>query len=219
MCNQSNVDVSNNTYNNSDKEKKCCSRSNEGILLWKRATYIAIGIALVLQVVVRVVYSTSKSRASAVDHRPSSNNDTSVISSPACSVYVPGAGFSGFFFMLGRLQTLTTNFSSSDMGKDYYCFSAGCLGVVATMISNYTVDEVAAIAFQVQQQWSNGELSRYDLTQAFVDKLLPPHHDDNNEESFRSELLSKVNIITTVSSSSSTLSQQVRTARTNQSYN
>jgi|NOAtaT_6_FD_contig_81_74274_length_1114_multi_3_in_0_out_0_1 hypothetical protein len=156
-----------------------------------------IGIALVLQLA-RTAYSNSYSGKA--------SHSRMVSTSPVCNVYVPGAGFSGFFFMLGRLQSLP---SSSQ--KNYYCFSAGCLGVVATLISNYTAEEVTDLAFQIQKQWSNGELSRYDLTEAFVNKLLPPHYD----ESFSStDLLSKVNIITTVSSSASILSQHVRTAKT-----
>jgi len=90
--------------------------------------------------------------------------------------------------MLGRLKSLP---KSSE--RNYYCYSAGCLGVVATL-SNITEEKVIEIAFDVQQQWLNGELSRFELTQAFVDKLVPPN------TYFTSEF-TKIKIITTTSSS------------------
>lgn len=196
MCNQNlHTNTSSSDHSTCNTRTLSFFRANDR-QVWKNAFYIA-GIALALQLV-RLVYSRSNGETA--------NLSRVVSASSVCNVYVPGAGFSGFFFMLGRLQTLP---SSSQ--NNYYCFSAGCLGVVATLISNYTVEEVTDIAFQVQKQWSNGELTRYDLTDAFVNKLLPPHHDESISSS---ELLSKVNIITTVSSSASVLSQHVRTATT-----
>jgi hypothetical protein len=65
-----------------------------------------IGIALVLQLA-RTAYSNSYSGKA--------SHSRMVSTSPVCNVYVPGAGFSGFFFMLGRLQSLP---SSSQ--KNYY---------------------------------------------------------------------------------------------------
>ena len=41
------------------------------------------------------------------------------------SVYVPGGGFSGFWFHLGYLHTFGSQQNMNDY--DYYCFSAGCL--------------------------------------------------------------------------------------------
>jgi len=58
------------------------------------------------------------------------------------SVYVPGGGFSGFWFILGHL------FSISDPSDHvYYCYSSGCLGVLALLLdstnsgSNVTLSE------------------------------------------------------------------------------
>ena len=48
-------------------------------------------------------------------------------------LYIPGAGFSGFFYTLGRLNTLLHG--AIDQHEDeYYCFSAGCLALVASFM-------------------------------------------------------------------------------------
>jgi len=43
------------------------------------------------------------------------------------SVYLPGGGFSGFWFHLGYLHSIP---SESLHEHDYYCYSAGCLGTL-----------------------------------------------------------------------------------------
>lgn len=46
------------------------------------------------------------------------------------SVYIPGGGFSGFWFHLGYLQSMNMDNHLHDY--DYYCFSSGCLGKQTT---------------------------------------------------------------------------------------
>jgi len=82
------------------------------------------------------------------------------------SVYVPGGGFSGFWFTLGRLQSIP---NKHDM--EYYCYSAGCLGVVA-ILSDYTMEDMWNMAHGVQVQWQRGEISRYQVVTNFLDELL-----------------------------------------------
>jgi len=117
------------------------------------------------------------------------------------SVYVSGGGFSGFWFTLGRLKSIP------DPLKDYYCYSSGCLGVVATL-GNYSMEEMYSIARDKQLRWQRGELDRYDVVEAFIDDLLldprrrssgasSENHDAWGTAAMNNPvLLSKLNIIT-----------------------
>lgn len=87
------------------------------------------------------------------------------------SIYVPGGGFSGFWFTLGRLNSI-----EEPLNKKYYCYSAGCLGVVA-MLSNVTMESAYGYAAGAQKRWQRGELSRYDVTETFVNGLLYDYED------------------------------------------
>jgi len=114
------------------------------------------------------------------------------------TICVPGGGFSGFWFTLGRFHSLEhpqqKNYldtpPSSHMqaknpsnGKDltthsfqatntlYECFSAGCLVVVATALDR-SFEEVLGLAQNSQLLWQQGKLSRYDIVEHFVDGLL-----------------------------------------------
>ena len=122
------------------------------------------------------------------------------------SVYVPGAGFSGCWFTLGRLKSIPNPAS-----KSYYCYSAGCLGVVATL-SDRSMEEMSDLAFGVQRMWKDGEVDRYDVVTKFVDGLLftgdgvSTYGGGNSTTPIASSrlpimhdtrLLSKINIITT----------------------
>jgi hypothetical protein len=82
------------------------------------------------------------------------------------SVYVPGGGFSGFWFTLGRLQSLPTPTS-----MNYYCYSAGCLGVVATLV-NRSMNEMLDSALEIQSKWDRAEISRFSVVPLFLDDLL-----------------------------------------------
>lgn len=104
------------------------------------------------------------------------------------SVYVPGGGFSGFWFTLGRLQSLPTPTS-----MNYYCYSAGCLGVVATLV-NRSMNEMLDSALEIQSKWDHAEISRFSVVPLFLDDLLQ----EPNPLSENTDLLSLVHIITSV---------------------
>ena len=108
------------------------------------------------------------------------------------SVYVPGAGFSGYWFTLGRLKSIPDPAS-----KSYYCYSAGCLGVVATL-ADKSMQEMSDLAFGVQRKWKEGALDRYDVVSHFVDGLLFDSGIKNATAPIMSDanLLSKINVIT-----------------------
>eukprot|EP00956_Cyclotella_meneghiniana_P001908 scaffold2066_cov68-Cyclotella_meneghiniana.AAC.15 len=59
-------------------------------------------------------------------------NDAFVLSGTR-RLYIPGAGFSGFFYTLGRLNTLLHG-ATGQHDDEYYCFSAGCLALVASFM-------------------------------------------------------------------------------------
>lgn len=103
-------------------------------------------------------------------------NKTSVISKS--SIYVPGVGFSGFWFALGNLQSLPDPSS-----QEYYCFSAGCLVSVA-VLNGLTVEEIVCMAQSSQTAWKEGRISRFEVVSTFVDQLLIPRlENDENTES------------------------------------
>ena len=150
------------------------------------------------------------------------------------TVCVSGGGFSGFWFTLGRLQNSiilpttttttdsvvsptnpndihfhhTTNSTSTSRRKEYYCYSSGCLGVVAAL-SRYSMEDMWNIAYNIQLEWKSGQLDRYDVVTTFVDDLLfgRQHHPKSIQPSMlqRNTTLrltpmdvSSLNIITTV---------------------
>ena len=126
------------------------------------------------------------------------------------TIYVPGAGFSGFWFTLGRLQSI-----DDPKNNDYYCFSAGCLGVVASL-RNFTVDETLDIALNIQERWKSGQIERHDVVGEFVDKLV------NTNSSIRSNLrsieessvLERMHVITSVKDTWFGMKTQIRSPET-----
>ena len=89
------------------------------------------------------------------------------------SIYIPGAGFSGFFYTLGRLQVLAD--MNLSLSYDYYCFSAGCLALM-THILDVSIQQVVELAHSSRNRYISGEISRYNVVENFVNGLL----DDNN---------------------------------------
>mmetsp|Transcript_17957 Transcript_17957/g.39822 ORF Transcript_17957/g.39822 Transcript_17957/m.39822 type:complete len:284 (-) Transcript_17957:1911-2762(-) len=81
-------------------------------------------------------------------------------------VYVPGAGFSGFFYMLGRLQSV--NWTPHNR---FHCFSAGCLALTATLLEA-PIEEVVELALSSRSRVVHGEISRFDVLEDFVESLL-----------------------------------------------
>jgi hypothetical protein len=92
---------------------------------------------------------------------------TGLLTSKNSSVCVDGGGFSGFWFTLGRLNSIP----GDPLNRQYYCYSAGCLGVVAAL-ANYTKDEMLEMAIDKQRRWRSGTLSRHDVVGAFLDDLI-----------------------------------------------
>ena len=106
------------------------------------------------------------------------------------AVFVPGAGFSGFWYSFGRIVSL-----ENAEARDYYCFSAGCLAVSARYL-NKGFEDVAESALRIQSSWRDGDLSRYSVATEFVDELL----DINNATNFGGQQeawLSHINVLTT----------------------
>ncbi|CAB9511638.1 expressed unknown protein [Seminavis robusta] len=96
------------------------------------------------------------------------------------SVYVPGSGFSGFWFHLGALSSI------QDLHKfDYYCYSSGCLSVVMAAM-NISVGEATTMATDVQQLWMVGNITRFDIIDQFLLDVLGEDSDEGNQiiESF-----------------------------------
>jgi hypothetical protein len=127
------------------------------------------------------------------------------------SVYVPGGGFSGFWYTLGRLNSIDLPLS-----KNYYCYSAGCLGLVA-MLSNTTMETAYDVAVDAQKQWQRGEVSRYDVTEMFIDGIFYGlGTKERSERNLRPELknpdaLRTLNIITSVQDGWGGLKASIRT--------
>lgn len=85
-------------------------------------------------------------------------------------IYIPGAGFSGFFYTLGRLQALHTSTLNSSSFQ-YYCFSAGCLALLTSLLQ-LPVDSAVELAHSSRNRWITGEISRFDVVEYFIDGLL-----------------------------------------------
>ena len=89
------------------------------------------------------------------------------------SVYIPGAGFSGFFYTLGRLSSLRENQTnvSLEAPHDYYCFSSGCLALV-THLMGRNVDSALELAHESRNQFMSGNIGQYSIVGKFVDGIL-----------------------------------------------
>ncbi|KAG7340016.1 hypothetical protein IV203_006419 [Nitzschia inconspicua] len=141
-------------------------------------------------------------------------------------IYVPGGGFSGFWFTLGRLSALSFQQAQKDT---FVCYSAGCLGVVATLLQHFQREhdllllqqqqrkqlgipdlssdpttppvvsgpghqELYAMARAIQLEWLDGSLHRYEVVEAFIDRMMDTlettilSHDGNNNSMVESPL-------------------------------
>jgi hypothetical protein len=85
-------------------------------------------------------------------------------------VYIPGAGFSGFFYTLGRLHALHSSPHHNSSAFQYYCFSAGCLALL-TSLMQVPVNSAVELAHFSRNRWITGEIGRYDVVEHFVDNL------------------------------------------------
>lgn len=109
------------------------------------------------------------------------------------SVYIPGAGFAGFWYHFGYFtqqhhplgyETLQRkNHSQTDRNihhemvkknnSTYYCYSSGCLGYVLAAAS-VDIETVLTAAQRVQKLWLEGQIHRYDVVPNFLQEVLPP---------------------------------------------
>ncbi len=96
------------------------------------------------------------------------------------SVYIPGAGFSGFFYTLGRLSSLRVNETSisADAPHDYYCFSSGCLALITHLLGR-NVESALELANESRNEFVNGKIGQYNIVGKFVDGLLFGDADTN----------------------------------------
>eukprot|EP00923_Selenidium_pygospionis_P056536 GHVN01098666.1.p1 GENE.GHVN01098666.1~~GHVN01098666.1.p1 ORF type:complete len:384 (+),score=32.52 GHVN01098666.1:217-1368(+) len=85
----------------------------------------------------------------------------------------------------------------------YECFSAGCLGVVATLLQK-SLEQVLDLALSTQTLWRRGELQRFEVVEHFVDGLLDLRAGDskalsgsNNQNDLTGDLLNRIRVITT----------------------
>ena len=135
-------------------------------------------------------------------------------------IYAPGGGFSGFWYSLGRLQSLENPYTET-----FLCYSAGCLGVVATLLhhgelakNNKTASstdfdnmdnnnknhylEVYQMARSIQIDMQSGEMHRYRVVESFVDGLLEKLEgypdDDETKTLFLDTIRRNLNVVTTI---------------------
>ncbi|GMH60906.1 hypothetical protein TrRE_jg1144, partial [Triparma retinervis] len=109
------------------------------------------------------------------------------------ATFVPGLGFSGFWYTLGRINSIP----SAEYEKgEYYCFSAGCLAVSARFL-NKDIESVARTALDAQGRWRDGELGRYSVATDFVDTLLSKSPGPDSASVSDDSWLPKVKVITT----------------------
>lgn len=83
-----------------------------------------------------------------------------------------GSGFSGFWYHLGLLDQM-----SDDLHQyEFYCYSSGCLSLVLAFM-NVTVERAFDTSYSIQQAWLQGNISRYQMVEWFLDDLLEGHHE------------------------------------------
>lgn len=109
------------------------------------------------------------------------------VKDPSSCLYIPGGGFSGFFYTMGRLQGKAKK--ESDVA--YYCYSAGCLATTATL-ADISVSEVYEKALDIQMQWRAGAITRFQVVEEFVDYVLSTGNDRTLDET----ALARLHVIT-----------------------
>jgi len=136
------------------------------------------------------------------------------------SLYISGAGFSGFWFTLGHLLSRPYPFFQIkndsagidyDVDPEYYCYSSGCLALVTAMfpvvpypntndtkaLLNARVQNgeyVLDLAISFQQQWQDGIISRYEILEGFVYGLIPT---DSIDQDYDPYFLNQIRILAT----------------------
>ncbi|GKY94159.1 hypothetical protein MPSEU_000382000 [Mayamaea pseudoterrestris] len=156
-------------------------------------------------------------------YNKSADDDATTASSTHHSsdcIYVPGGGFSGFWFTLGRLQSIPKH---ERLDHEYYCYSAGCLAVIASAVLDKNMEQMYDMAHNVQKQWQNGTIDRYSVVRTFLDDLLNvaaaevntsgvQNTSATNERLELTSALSKIHIITTTQHGWMGAKTEIRTA-------
>jgi hypothetical protein len=137
-----------------------------------RATWLVVAVIAIAGMVTQIGVVTERRYSVS----------TSSIDPGGCT-YVPGAGFSGFWYTLGQLRAIEQQPLRAK--KQYVCYSAGCLAVVSTLLS-YDMEEMYAIAGHVQQQWRQKNVDHYDVVETFLQKLL---YESPNKDSVNTTLV------------------------------
>jgi len=116
-------------------------------------------------------------------------------------IYVPGGGFSGFWFSMGRLQSL-----DHPQNERFVCYSAGCLGVVSILrnhfenktgaSNNNQYERLYEYARSIQTAWQAGTINRYRVVEVFVDGILEKL-DESTSAAFLETIRRNVHIVTT----------------------
>uniref|UniRef100_A0A6U9YJ69 Uncharacterized protein n=1 Tax=Pseudo-nitzschia australis TaxID=44445 RepID=A0A6U9YJ69_9STRA len=153
--------------------------------------------------------ASSGSEATNTDSDSTNNNN----STDDC-IYVPGGGFSGFWFSLGRLQSL-----QHPRDERFVCYSAGCLGVVSVLWNHFIDNRTATAAVadtttkkknqherlydnarSAQLEWQTGRMHRYRVVETFIDGLLDPllETDESTSQAFLEIVRETVQVVTTV---------------------
>eukprot|EP00536_Pseudo-nitzschia_multiseries_P015313 jgi/Psemu1/41966/gm1.41966_g len=135
-----------------------------------------------------------------------------------------GGGFSGFWFSLGRLQSL-----DHPQNERFVCYSAGCLGVVSVLRNHfdsnsnnnsnsnsnsnnntgaaaaasskhYQYEQLYEYARSIQTGWQSGAINRYRVVETFVDGILDSLEtlDESSTEAFLEIIRTNLYIVTTV---------------------
>jgi hypothetical protein len=115
------------------------------------------------------------------------------------SIYLPGAGFSGFWFTLGRLEAMMAAASNHHQHQqpNFYCFSAGCLAAVS-FLSHHSTQDIYQAAVQIQQQWKTGNLHQHDVVEEFLEFLLFDNHGSWNNKGEQSTFIDHSNNTATI---------------------
>jgi hypothetical protein len=75
--------------------------------------------------------------------------------------------------------------------------NSGIPTVVATLL-NYTVEEMVFIASNIQSRWKQGDVDHFDVVETFLGDLLSGDRSNSTTLFVGEDLLSRLNIITTV---------------------
>lgn len=124
------------------------------------------------------------------------------------SMHIPGNGFSGFFFTLGRLEAFLNQNHRTDASEqaaarsrnengtealpptpdvEYHCWSAGCLSLIAALLE-VPIQATLDLALTARESYARGDIGRYDIVENFVDGLLSyESHCENGEAEIDSD--------------------------------